>query len=77
MTQVGPGYFYIDDGSNLRDGTFSGAQPNIGIRVISDSSYYSPGDYVVVKGISSCFKNPFGDIVPRVLSCSVRRIILL
>ena len=46
MTQIeiGSGYLYIDDGSNLKDGTDTGEQANIGVRVICDPSGYASGD---------------------------------
>ena len=60
VTQIGDGYLYINDGSNLKDGTFTGAQENTGVRVICDTTGYEIGDYLIVTGISSCFETPSG-----------------
>ena len=60
VTQIGSGYLYIDDGSNLKDGTLTGAEENIGVRVICDPSGYISDDYLIVTGISSCFGTPSG-----------------
>ncbi len=67
VTQIGTDYLYIDDGSNLRDGTLTGAEENIGVRVICDPTGYNAGDYLIVTGISSCFETPSG-IVRRILT---------
>ncbi|MBP6965696.1 MAG: hypothetical protein KBC96_14980 [Armatimonadetes bacterium] len=66
VTQVGDGYLYIDDGSGLKDGTSTGAEENVGVRVICDPAGYSSGDKVEVTGISSCFQTPSG-IARRIL----------
>lgn len=74
VTDIGPDYLYIDDGSKLSDGTGS-----IGIRVICDPAGYSPGDFLAVTGISSCFRMPTEDIARRILTRSpadVRKIAL-
>ena len=60
VTQVGEDYLYIDDGSALKDGTLTGAEENIGVRVICDPTDYTSGDYLIVTGISSCFETPSG-----------------
>jgi len=52
-----PKYFYIDDGCGLRDGTTTGAEENVGVRVVADPASYPAGTYMVVRGISSCFEN--------------------
>lgn len=62
VTAVGDGYLYIDDGSRLDDGTLTGADRNIGVRVICDPADYAAGDYLTVTGISSCFRGPDGEI---------------
>ena len=58
MTQVGDGYLYVDDGSHLRDGTYTNGNSyaNTGVRVAYDPSGCDVGDYLSVTGISSCFK---------------------
>ena len=68
VTQVGDGYLYIDDGSNLLDGTLTGEEENIGVRVLCDPTGYAVGDYLIVTGISSCFETPSGDIARRILT---------
>lgn len=55
VTQAGSGYLYIDDGSGIIDGTTTGSEQNIGVRVICNPTGYSSGDRVEVTGISSCF----------------------
>ena len=50
------GFFYLDDGSHLADGTtdISTSQSNIGIRVLfTDTVYPSVGDYAIITGICS------------------------
>lgn len=49
-------YFYIDDGSHINDGTLTGTTPNVGIRIARDGRAYTPGQFVSISGISSCFK---------------------
>ncbi|MBP5093605.1 MAG: hypothetical protein J6332_06100, partial [Abditibacteriota bacterium] len=51
VTYVGDGFFYMDDGTKLFDGSFEGIT---GVRVESASSDVTVGDYVSVTGISSC-----------------------
>ncbi|HUV03597.1 MAG TPA: Ig-like domain-containing protein [Armatimonadota bacterium] len=68
VTQIGDGCLYIDDGSNLLDGTLTGGEENIGVRVICDPAGYESGDYLVVTGISSCFETPSGQIARRILT---------
>lgn len=60
VNQIGDGYLYINDGSALRDGTLTGTEENIGVRVICDPTDYDTGDYLIVTGISSCFETPSG-----------------
>jgi len=68
VTQIGDGYLYIDDGSNLCDGTFTGEEENIGVRVVCDPQGYESGDYLVVTGISSCFEASSEHIAKRILT---------
>ncbi|MDO8586973.1 MAG: hypothetical protein Q7T82_08025 [Armatimonadota bacterium] len=68
VTQIGGGYLYINDGCDLGDGTLTGSQENVGIRVICDPADHDTGDYLVVTGISSCFRNPSGGIQRRILT---------
>ena len=67
VTQIGSDYLYVDDGSNLRDCTSTGAEANIGVRVICNPTGWQPGDRLVVTGISSCFETPSCGIARRVL----------
>lgn len=55
ITSIGVGYFYVDDGSNLRDGTGS-----MGVRVSFAPGAHSIGEYVLVTGISSIFQAAAG-----------------
>jgi hypothetical protein len=59
VTQRDPSghYFYLDDGSGLRDGTQTGGVDNIGIRIKGDPASYAEGSFVTVTGISSCFSD--------------------
>jgi hypothetical protein len=63
-----PKYFYIDDGSVLRDGTTTpavGGIENVGVRVAADPSGYPEGSYVSVTGVVSCFSS--GGLRPQLL----------
>lgn len=53
VTSVGSGFLYIDDGSELKDGSSTNGKENTGLRVVCDSSGYKSGDYLVVTGISA------------------------
>lgn len=68
VTQIGPDYLYINDGSNLRDGTITDGVENLGVRVICDPTGYNRGDFLVVTGISSCFEPSQGVIARRILT---------
>jgi hypothetical protein len=68
ITYAGTDHFYIDDGSELRDGTLTGTEANIGVRVICDPAGYSVGDCLEVTGIGSCFRTPSDDIARRILA---------
>lgn len=50
-------YFYIDDCSGICDGSKSGTESNVGIRVNADGRSYTRGQYLTVTGISSCFNH--------------------
>ncbi len=52
---TGLSYFYIDDGSGLMDGTTTGGEDNVGVRVLADPTSYSTGSYVIVTGVVSLF----------------------
>jgi len=70
VTRKGDGYLYVDDGSALRDGTLTGEDENIGVRVLCDPSSYGVGDLLIVTGISSCFETESGKIARRILTRS-------
>jgi hypothetical protein len=70
VTQIGTDHLYINDGSNLKDGTSTGSEQNIGIRVICDSTGYQSGQYIAVTGISSCFKTDSDALARRILTRS-------
>ena len=55
VTQIGDGYFYVDDGSCIVDGTETAGVPNVGIRVMSAAGMVGQGNFVVVTGASTCF----------------------
>ncbi len=65
ITQIDPSgqYFYIDDGSGIRDGTQTSGLENVGVRVRLDGRSYTPGRFVGLTGASSCFRS--GDGKPR------------
>lgn len=56
VTQIDPAgkYFYINDGSSLKDNTLTGQTANIGVRVAANPAGYTTGQMLVVTGISSC-----------------------
>jgi len=60
VTKVGTGpnagLFYLDDGSNLLDGTSWDGTPNVGVRV-SWGGTVTLGEHRIVTGICSAFKN--------------------
>lgn len=56
-------YFYLDDGSALRDGTTTDAEDNIGVRVAADGSPYERGQLLIITGISSCFMDSDGRLL--------------
>lgn len=62
ITEIGDGYYYIDDGAGLRDGTKTGDANNVGIRVTCDPNSHQTGEFTMVTGISSVFKTPDGKI---------------
>lgn len=74
VTQKDPSgqYFYIDDGSALSDGTMTGDEANIGVRVSGDGTSYDKGQFLTIKGISSCFKGVDGSLLRLVKPVEVR-----
>ncbi|MDO8684256.1 MAG: hypothetical protein Q7N50_12320, partial [Armatimonadota bacterium] len=59
-------YFYIDDGAGLKDGTQTLLVDNVGIRVKASPVSHETGEYVVITGLSSCFKDGSGNIIRQV-----------
>ncbi|MDO8587873.1 MAG: HYR domain-containing protein [Armatimonadota bacterium] len=74
VTQIGPDYLYIDDGHNLKDGTLTGAEENVGVRIACNPSVYAAGDYVLVTGVSSCFRLSPTELGRRVQAVEVRKL---
>lgn len=66
-------YYYVDDGSAIRDGTTTGGSPNIGVRVLADPGPLRVNDPVTVTGVSSSFLNSSSQIqraiLPVVVGC--------
>lgn len=75
VTQRDPSsqYFYVDDGSGIRDGTQTEGSDNMGVRIPADPGLYSVGSYLVVTGISSCFDS--GGLRPLVLPTSIQTLL--
>ncbi|MCL5104353.1 MAG: hypothetical protein M1133_09600 [Armatimonadetes bacterium] len=68
VTQKGVDYLYINDGSNLKDGTMTGIEENIGVRVICDPTGYNKDDLIAVTGVSSSFTTDAGSIARQVIT---------
>ena len=64
----GLAYFYVDDGCGIADGTQTGGTDNEGIRIKCNPTNYPENSYVVVTGISSCFKDAGGKLRRQVLA---------
>lgn len=67
VTAKGTDYLYIDDGTELRDGTMTLTQENVGVRVVCAPSSWQIGDQLAVRGISSCFRTPSGETARQIL----------
>ena len=77
VTQIGGSYFYLDDGSGLKDGTQTDGVENIGIRVSATLPVgCKHGDFVEVTGVSSCFRAtpPSSPILRRILVSDISNI---
>ena len=68
VTQVGPDYIYLNDGSDLRDGSYTGEDENAGVRVTCEPTTCLPGDHVAVTGKSSIFQS--GEVTGRCVESS-------
>lgn len=56
---VNSGMLYIDDGTEIQDGTSWGGQPNVGVRVVwPGATTATVGEDRVFTGVVSAFKNP-------------------
>jgi pimeloyl-ACP methyl ester carboxylesterase len=66
VTQVSPGgaYFYMDDGSALKDGTFTGSVENLGVRVKWPLPESYAGSYAAVSGVSTEYDTGSGSSAP-------------
>lgn len=60
ITRTDIDYYYVDDGAGLWDGTYTSGERNIGIKVRCDPGAYVEGDYIVVTGVSSCWRTDAG-----------------
>jgi len=60
VTTTGAGYLYVDDGTSLWDGTYTGEEKNLGVRAICDPTGYVRDDYLLVTGMSTCFTSSTG-----------------
>ena len=55
VTQMGTDYFYINDGSGLKDGSSTDTTQNVGIRILTAPGTLNAGDFVIITGVSSTF----------------------
>lgn len=70
VTVVGSSFFYIDDGSNINDGTTTGDKPNLGIRVVGLPGSLKVNEYTTVTGASSSFLNPSSQLQRAIVQIS-------
>jgi len=66
VTNVGAGYYYLDDGVGLTDGTNTDAEPNVGVRIVSQPGSLAKDDKVGATGIVSTFVNG-SDVCPALI----------
>ena len=52
-------FFYIDDGSDLRDGMLIDDKEAVGVPVYCEGAMYSNGQFLTVIGVSSCYMDPY------------------
>ncbi|MGQ9806939.1 MAG: hypothetical protein ACUVSM_03055 [Armatimonadota bacterium] len=76
VTARGTGFFYVDDGSGLLDGSSTGGIPNRGIRVAGDAGAVAGGQMVQVTGISSVFLTS-GELRPLIRTRSAQDIAVM
>lgn len=60
ITSAGAGYYYIDDGAGLRDGTSTGETPNVGLRIVGSPGSLGVGDLIRVSGAVTTFTDGAG-----------------
>lgn len=60
-------YFYIDDGSGLKDGTKTAGIDNVGVRIKADPTNYATDSYFILTGVSSCFTDSLNKLRPQIL----------
>ncbi|MEJ5298309.1 MAG: hypothetical protein WHZ52_09775, partial [Armatimonadota bacterium] len=76
VTARGTGFFYVDDGSGLLDGSSTGGVPNRGIRVAGDAGAVAVGQMIRVTGISSVFLTS-GELRPLIRTRSAQDIAVM
>lgn len=57
VTAIGNGYYYLDDGSGLLDGSQTAGLPNRGVRIIGSAGSLKVGDVARISGASTVFLN--------------------
>ncbi|MDO8684918.1 MAG: hypothetical protein Q7N50_15750 [Armatimonadota bacterium] len=74
VAQIDPdgNYLYLNDGSRIKDGTQTEITPgvfedNLGIKTVCDPSDYLQGDYLMITGVNSCFKDNQGKLRRQIL----------
>jgi len=55
VTNIGPDYYYVDDGAGLKDGTTTGTEENVGVRILASPGGLAKGNWATLTGISSTF----------------------
>jgi hypothetical protein len=68
ITKIGDGCMYINDGSDIKDGTFIDAEECVGVRVICDTTGYAVGEFVEITGICASFDTPAGLVARQILT---------
>lgn len=68
ITAIGQGYYYVDDGGGLRDGSATGPSANVGVRIVGSPGALVAGDLVLVSGPVSTFQD--GGVHPCLIQVS-------
>lgn len=75
VTTLGTDYYYIDDGSGLLDGTTTGGNPNVGVKVLATPDGLGLGDMVQLTAVNTCFMNESLQVqravLPVVADCAI------